>query len=174
MPPLPLIVHPPNFNMTLPIPSTSFLTIAIDPGVNGGVVWHYEGQVHAVKMPPTDFDVAALLVSLAGKSALVELFLELPPLYCGKNIPGSSIGKLMANYGVCYGAAAALGMKIHPVRPAIWMKAHPIGTKGELTTTQWKNKLKGRAAELYPDTAVTLATADALLLLDAGLRKAIN
>jgi hypothetical protein len=34
--------------------------------------------------------------------------------------------------------------------------------------------LKGRAAELYPDTAVTLATADALLLLDAGLRKAIN
>jgi hypothetical protein len=104
----------------------------------------------------------------------MEIFIELPPLFAGRNIPGSAIGKLMLNYGVCYGASAALGFKIHPVRPPIWQKAHTRGTKGELTTTQWKNKLKARAAELFPDLPVTLATADALLVLDAGLRGAIN
>ena len=150
------------------------LTIAIDPGVNGGVVWHLSGKTTAMRMPPTDFDTCALLADLSKRSNIVILYIELPPLFAGRNIPGSAIGKLMLNYGVCYGAAVALGMKIHPVRPPIWQKAHPVGTKGEQTTTQWKNKLKARASELFPDLPVTLATADALLILDAGLRGAIN
>lgn len=152
----------------------TFLTIAIDPGVNGGIVWHYNGRTEAVRMPPTDFDVANFLVTLSKFSPLVEIFIEMPPLFAGRNIPGSAIGKLMLNYGVCYGASAALGFKIHPVRPQTWQKAHPVGTKGDLTTTQWKNKLKARASELYPDTGVTLWSADALLILDAGLNKRIS
>jgi hypothetical protein len=125
-------------------------------------------------MPPTDFDTCSLLADLSKQSNIVELYIELPPLFAGRNIPGSAIGKLMLNYGVCYGAAVALGFKIHPVRPPIWQKAHPVGTKGEQTTTVWKNKLKARASELFPDLPVTLATADALLILDAALRGAIN
>jgi len=150
------------------------LTIAIDPGVNGGVAWHYNGKTTALRMPPTDFDTCQLLANLSKAQDLVEFYIELPPMYAGRNIPGSAIGKLMLNYGVCYGAAVALGFKVHPVRPPIWQKAHPVGTKGEQTTTQWKNKLKARASELYPDNHVTLATADALLILDAALRRAIN
>lgn len=150
------------------------LTIAIDPGVNGGVVWNHQGRTTAMRMPPTDFDTCALLADLSKRSGIVILYIELPPLFAGRNIPGSAIGKLMLNYGVCYGAAVALGFKIHPVRPPIWQKAHPVGTKGEQTTTVWKNKLKARASELFPDLPVTLATADALLILDAGLRGAIN
>jgi hypothetical protein len=153
---------------------SGILTIAIDPGVNGGVAWHYNGKTTALRMPPTDFDTCQLLANLSKGQDLVELFIELPPLFAGRNIPGSAIGKMMLNYGICYGAAVALGFKIHPVRPPIWQKAHPVGTKGELSTTEWKNKLKARAAELYPDNHVTLATADALLILDAGLRRAIN
>jgi len=150
------------------------LTIAIDPGVNGGVAWKLNGKVTAMRMPPTDFDVCDLLAKLEKCSRVVEIFIELPPLFAGRNIPGSAIGKLMLNYGVCYGASCALGFKIRTVRPPVWQKAHPVGTKGDLTTTQWKNKLKARAAELFPDLPVTLATADALLLLDAGLRNAVN
>lgn len=153
---------------------SDILIIAIDPGVNGGICWRNDGRVTAMRMPPTDFAIVELLVSVSKKAPIVELFIELPPLYAGRNIPGSAIGKMMMNYGVCYGAAVALGFKIHPVRPPIWQKAHPIGTKGEQSSTQWKNKLKARASELYPDLPVTLATADALLILDAGLRKAIN
>lgn len=150
------------------------LTIAIDPGVNGGVCWNFNGKTTAMRMPPTDFDTCTLLANLSKSSDIVILYIELPPLFAGRNIPGSAIGKLMLNYGVCYGAAVALGFKIHPVRPPIWQKAHPVGTKGDLTTTAWKNKLKARASELFPDLPVTLATADALLILDAGLRGAIN
>ena len=158
-----------------PPASSDLLIVAIDPGVNGGVAWRWEGKTYAVKMPPTDFDCVALLASLAELTTWVELYLEEPPLYAGKNIPGSAIGKLMFNTGVLYGAAIALRFKVHRVRPAIWMKAHPVGTKGELTTTEWKNKLKARASELYPDgVAVTLWSADALLILDAAVRRAIT
>jgi hypothetical protein len=80
----------------------------------------------------------------------------------------------MWNTGVLYGAAVAMGWKIHRIRPAIWQKAHTCGTKGELTTTQWKNKLKARAAELYPTVDVTLWNADALLIYDAATRRVIN
>lgn len=153
-------------------PST--ITIAIDPGVNGGIAWRKSGQTFAVHMPPNDFATVELLASLRDKEFITEIFIELPPLFAGRNIPGSAIGKLMCNYGVCYGASAALGFKIHPVRPPIWQKAHPVGTKGDRTTTQWKNILKARASELFPDLPVTLATADALLILEAGLRGAIN
>ena len=73
-----------------------------------------------------------------------------------------------------YGAAVCLGWKMHRVRPAIWQKAHTCGTKGERSTTEWKNVLKARAAELFPTVDVTLWNADALLILDAAKRGAIN
>jgi len=154
--------------------TNELIVVAVDPGQSGGIVWNELGKVHAVKMPPTDFDVVNLLALLACKSALVEIFLEEPPLYAGRNIPGSSVGKMMFNFGLIYGAAIALGWKVHRVRPQAWQKTHPVGTKGDLTTTEWKNKLKARASELFPDHAVTLATADALLIFNSAIRGVIN
>ena len=155
--------------------NNNLLIIAIDPGVNGGVAWRFEGKTFAVRMPPTEFDCVALLVTLSQLSGWVELYLEEPPLFVGKAIPSSAVGKLMFNTGVLYGAAIALKFKVHRVRPAIWMKTPPVGTKGDLTTTQWKNKLKARASELYPDgVPVTLWSADALLILDSATRNQIN
>jgi hypothetical protein len=156
-------------------PATNeFIRVAVDPGANGGVVWNEAGKIHAVRMPPTDFDVVDLLVRIGCKSALVELYVEEPPLFTGAKIPGSAVGKMMFNFGIIYGAAIALGWKVHRVRPQAWQKAHPVGTKGERSTTQWKNVLKARAAELYPDHSVTLATSDALLIYNAAARGAIN
>ena len=115
----------------------SSLIVAIDPGVNGGIVWSVNGDpVECAKMPGSDIEVCQLLADLSCKAKDAELFLEEPPLFAGKNIPGSAIGKLMWNTGVLYGAAVAMGWKIHRIRPAIWQKAHTRGTKGDLTTTQ--------------------------------------
>lgn len=150
------------------------LIVAIDPGVNGGIVWSTDGIVRSAKMPGTDVEVCQLLAELSTLAKDVELFLEEPPLFAGKNIPGSAIGKLMWNTGVLYGAAVAMGWRIHRIRPAAWLKAHTVGTKGDLTTTQWKNKLKARAAELFPTADVTLWNADALLIFDAATRRVIN
>jgi hypothetical protein len=151
------------------------LIVAIDPGVNGGLaLLDRDGLVTVQKMPETDIDVVSFLVEVSNTAKEIDCYLEEPPLYAGRNIPGSAIGKLMWNTGVLYGAAVCLGWKMHRVRPAIWQKAHPVGTKGDLTTTAWKNKLKARAAELFPTVDVTLWNADALLILDAARRGAIN
>jgi hypothetical protein len=150
--------------------------VAVDPGVSGGIVVYTpsEGTTEAHKMPTTDWDVVQLLKDINGNAGRVILYLEEPPLFAGKNIPGSAIGKLMWNTGVLYGCAVAHGWEVHRIRPAIWMKAHPVGTKGDRSTTEWKNVLKARAAELFPDQDVTLWNADALLILDAARRGAIN
>lgn len=151
------------------------LIVAIDPGVNGGLaLLDRDGVVQVQKMPGTDIDVVSFLVEVSNTAKEVDCYLEEPPLYAGRNIPGSAIGKLMWNTGVLYGAAVCLGWKMHRIRPAIWQKAHTCGTKGELSSTAWKNKLKARAAELFPTVDVTLWNADALLILDAAKRGAIN
>ena len=157
----------------------STLLVAIDPGVNGGIVTlrqHAEAEFPTIdchKMPGTEFGVCKLMADISTQAREVVLYLEEPPVYAGRNLPGYSIGKLMFNTGILYGAAIAMGMQVHRVRPQAWQKAHPVGTKGDLSTTAWKNKLKARAGELFPDIDVTLWNADALLLLDAARRKAI-
>lgn len=152
------------------------LLVAVDPGVSGAIVTYQQHLgLSSYNMPGTDWEVCKLVANISTQAGKVVLYLEEPPLYAGKNIPGSAIGKLMWNTGVLYGAAVACGWEVHRVRPAIWQKAHPVGTKGDLSTTAWKNKLKARAGELFgSDIKVTLANADALLILDAAKRGAIN
>lgn len=152
----------------------SMLAIACDPGANGGFAWTDSERTEAAPMPPTDADVAELLSHLATKAKDVTIYLEEPPLFTGRNIPGSAVGKLHHNFGLVLGISLACGFRVHRVRPQAWQKAHPVGTKGDKTTTAWKNVLKGRAQELFPDADVTLKTADALLILDAGVRGAFN
>jgi hypothetical protein len=150
------------------------LRIAVDPGQNGGVAYSFLGKTYAVKMPPTEFDVIALLKTLGKQSKLVELYLEEPSTGGWGKASVHSVGKLQFNVGVIYGAAICEGFKVHRVKPAIWMKTHPVGTKGDRTTTVWKNILKQRASELFPDHPVTLATCDALLILHAAARGEIK
>ena len=51
--------------------------------------------------------------------------------------------------------------------------AHGLGKKKD-HGKDWKNHLKAKALELYPNLDVTLVNADALLILDAARRGAIN
>jgi len=151
------------------------LYIACDPGASGGFAWTDSEATECAAMPPTLVDVIELLSHLSTKAKDVAMYLEEPPPFAGKLIPSSAAFKLGNNHGVVLGASIACGFKLHRVRPQTWMKAHPVGTKGDRTTTEWKNVLKGRAQELYPNVdGITLKTADALLILDAAVRGAIN
>jgi hypothetical protein len=61
--------------------------------VNGGIVWSFDGDpVECAKMPSSDIEVCQLLADLSCKAKDVSLYLEEPPLFAGKNIPGSAIG----------------------------------------------------------------------------------
>ena len=84
----------------------------------------------------------------------------------GNKQSGSSSIVYGRNYGFIEGVIQTLGIKLHSVRPQVWMKGMGLGTKGKLSKTEWKNKLKAEAQRLFPSESVTLDTADALLILE--------
>lgn len=155
------------------------ILVAIDPGVNGGIAWRNAGKIYAVKMPPNELACVEQLVAIFNQvrgnyNEWVELYLEDPPLFTGRLIPGSAVGKLHRNFGVLLGASYALGFKVKTVRPQDWQAAFDVGKKGKQSTSVWKNVLKSKAEEIYPDgVPVTLWSADALLLLDAATKKKV-
>ncbi len=78
------------------------------------------------------------------------------------------------NWGFIRGVLTALGYRIVLVGPKAWQKALSLGTATGMSKTEWKNKLKNRAEQLYPGIKVTLTTADALLILEAARRGLIG
>ncbi len=151
------------------------MVIAVDPGQSGGLVWSIDGDpIECIKMPGTDVEVCQLIAELSHKAKDVELFLEEPSVAgYGPKIPASSIARLAQNYGIIYGAAVAMGWRIHRIKPQAWQAAHSLGKKKD-HGKGWKAHLRARAAELYPTTDVFLWNADAILIYDAATRQAIN
>ena len=151
------------------------MIIAIDPGQQGGICWSIDGEpVTCQKMPPTDVEVCELIAELSCKVKDVELFLEEPSTAgYGPMIPAASIARLAQNFGILYGAAVAMGWRIHRIKPQAWQSAHSLGKKKD-HGKGWKTHLRARAAELFPTVDVYLWNADSLLIYDAATRRAIN
>jgi hypothetical protein len=140
--------------------------IAIDPGKNGGIaVFSIDRNmlIEVVKMPETPMDILTFL-SFFSKNSIC---------YIEKvgGIPGQGGASSMFNFGKGFGhlEMALLCRKIPTteVTPQKWQKALQLGTKGHKSTSQWKNKLKAKAQQLYPKVPkITLAISDALLILE--------
>lgn len=148
--------------------------VGIDPGdKHGGIAVVYEksdGLINTFNMPLTYPDIFNLLKILKYTSGGdIVCYLE----DVGKGIPGQS-SKVTANFGRHNGhlemALYALEIPTVKVTPAKWMKfySNQVGTKGNLSKTEWKNKLKGLAQTLYPSEKITLATSDAILIAHYG------
>jgi len=148
--------------------------VAIDPGVGGGIAYvDTDGSVHALPMPETLHDLDTQLSILCQHRpgvgwAWTTVFLEELPKFAGK-MSGSSIGTMFRNYGRIEGVLAAYGARIEYLPPKKWQAALGLGDK-KTHGPRWKAHLKGRAQALYPNLSVTLKTADALLILEAGLK----
>ena len=156
--------------------------IAIDPGVGGGIAYvDTDGSVHALPMPTTLHDLQEQISILCtqyddygggcnGKPVAAEptVFLEELPKFAGK-MSGSSMATMFRNYGRIEGILAAYGARIEYLPPKKWQQALGLGEK-KTHGNRWKAHLKGRAQALYPQLSVTLKTADALLILEAGLK----
>lgn len=140
--------------------------IGIDPGTNGAIAVFSitKGElIEAFKMPETPTD---LLHSLSLYSKNSEVYLE----QVG-GLPGMG-GSAMFNFGKGYGhlemALISLKMPYVTVTPQKWQKFFQLGTKGKSSNTEWKNKLKAKSQQLFPKLKITLATADALLIMRYG------
>lgn len=150
------------------------LTIAIDPGRSGGIaVRDPGGRIAAHAMPETDADLLDLLrETIAGArregwqpSALVEKVGG----FIGTGQPGSAMFTFGQGYGFVLGVLMALEVPVRLVRPQQWQAALQLGRAGDHDSKPaWKRHLRAEAARRFPQQKVTLATADALLLLDAA------
>jgi len=76
----------------------------------------------------------------------------------------SSGGKFMRNKGLLEGFLMALKIPYKKVSPQRWVKHYGMKKDPLETKTQWKNKLRQRAQELFPDVKIQAETADAILL----------
>lgn len=143
--------------------------IGIDPGQHGGIaVLLADGTVVEVcKMPSTPRDLYDFLSQYSKDSFCV--------LERVGGMPGNG-GSAMFNFGKGYGhlqmALVALGIPTEDVTPNKWEKTYQLGTCGKFTKTEWKNRLKAKAQQLFPQLGkkITLATCDALLIAEYGRR----
>lgn len=147
--------------------------IAIDPGVGGGIAYiDTDGSTHALPMPETLHDLGLQLMILCDppcetvKPGDITVFLEELPKFAGK-MSGSSMATMFRNYGRIEGLLAAYQVRIEYLPPKKWQTCLGLGDK-KAHGNRWKAHLKGRAQALYPNLSVTLKTADALLILEAG------
>ena len=87
-------------------------------------------------------------------------------MYRGKmNLRSTAV--LFRNFGQIEGVLAALKCRVEYLKPDWWQKQLRLGKSAD-HGDRWKAHLKGRAQALFPKLDVTLKTADALLILEAG------
>lgn len=141
--------------------------LAIDPGANGGLAWlDQHGLPHCTPMPDTAGDIVDQIMALKFGGEPLAVMEEVSG-YAGNGHPGSGMFKFGRNFGVIEGVLMALGFRLLLVRPQKWQKHFSLGTSSSCCgKTEWKNKLKAEAQRRFPSIKVTLATADALLILD--------
>ena len=163
------------------------ILIAIDPGASGGIAIAYgagaygEGaRMDVIPMPETEGDVRDVLAEvreIADREgwAVTAVMEEVGGYVGGGGQPGSAMFKFGRGFGFLLGVLAALKIRTELVRPQKWQGALSLGTsKAHATKVAWKNHLKGKAQKLFPQIKVTLATADALLLMEYARPKSFS
>jgi len=145
--------------------------IGIDPGLNGGIAVIDESHrvVEVVSMPQTPMDILDFFRKYEKDSVA---YME----DVGRGMPGQS-SKATATFARHNGhlemALLALGIRTFKMTPQKWEKMYQLGKSSEYSKNEWKNRLKAKAQELFPDLGkkVTLKTCDALLIALYGLRQ---
>lgn len=143
--------------------------VCIDPGAKGGYVIRFgDGKIVSGKLA----DIMDEMDIIRAQPDVLVVIEKVPP-FVGRMIPSSASFKLGYSFGWCVGIMSPFRTVL--VRPQDWQATVGVGTRGKMTTTQWKNKLKDEARRLFPqqasDGSITLDTADAFLLLEHAMRE---
>jgi hypothetical protein len=177
------------------------LIIAIDPGANGSIVAAYadflrpgQREIHTFPTYPIPEKLRDLYEVLNDQLGFGEwgnmvAYLEHNTGFMagikrktadGGEETGGVSPKAMYSFGRNTGhiemALIALSIPVCRVTPIKWQNAAGVTTakKRLMTPAQWKNHLKAIAQERFPRTKVTLANADALLMLDAACNRGMK
>jgi hypothetical protein len=144
---------------------------AFDPGKGGGVSWRdAQGSFQALALPKVPKDLVRLIETINPTDSIIETVGG----YIGDD--EKSKGSRMFQFGYYAGAPywilLTLGKRVRFVTPQRWQRALNLGARQHYGD-KWKNHLKTVASDRFPSITVSLATADALLMLDAMLRQLI-
>lgn len=175
---MPVKPHNPDYAKTKIKPC---IYLGLDPGASGGIARLDEHRLVVQSLENmTTADIWEYVRGFSpqstalGKDGYRPVFaiLERVGGYAGEAQPGSR----MFNFGVTYGqllmALVAAGIPFEQITPGVWQKGVgiPPRKKGE-SKTDFKNRLKARAQELFPGVKVTLNVADAILIAEYNRRK---
>jgi len=153
------------------------MLIGIDPGKSGGIAVLYDsGKIIAEPMPGTLRDIwcafneeRAVYGDGEPCFAVIERVHAMPKQGVASTFAfGRGVGHLEM-------ALTAADVPYESVSPRVWQKGLGIQPKPKAWgKTQWKNHLREHAQRLYPEQRITLATADALLLLEYARRTVVR
>ena len=145
--------------------------LGIDPGASGGIAcWSHDEPIRAWAMPATEGDQIELIRGLIGPGGAVA-FVEQVGGFTGKGQPGSAMFKFGRSFGFTLGVLQTLDVRVELVLPQKWQKPLGLGTASSCASrSEWKAKLRACAQRLHPKLKPTLATADAILILEFGLK----
>lgn len=169
--------------------SLDFTPVCIDPGANGSIaVFSRKASLlpNLFKIPESLDGLCEIVRRIVGSYPNPKAFLEhntgfMAGIKSSTNAQGEeqSAGvspKAMFSFGRNTGhlemALIANDIPVCRVTPIKWQNAALVSTpkKRLMTAAQWKNHLKAEAQRRFPAVKVTLANADALLILDAVLK----
>ncbi len=161
------------------------LFVGIDPGKSGGIalIDSEDGTVTTWKMPGTEQDVLDVLKDCLVQGAVFCALEKVGPMpmpgkkcpLCKKK-PSQGVGSTF-KFGVGYGglrmACTAAGLRWDAVAATKWCAEVGLHRKKGESTTDWKNRHKALAQQLFPKAKkITHAVADALLLAEYARRTA--
>lgn len=140
------------------------LYIGLDLGANGGVViLTSDGTVKEVfKNPNTVSDWIEKLEKYKTEHCfcITERVHSMP----------KNGGKANFTFGFTCGVALSLlevnQIPFQEVTPQTWIKTYMMKKEKTETSTQWKNRLKNKAKQLFPKENITLWNADAFLIAE--------
>ena len=138
--------------------------IGVDPGMSGSICSiDSEGTpcvVTKTDKPYKEIWDKLWWYGLEDSEAVVELVHSMP------NQGVASTFKFGESFGMLLGLMTASNIPYVKVRPSVWCKEFGLKRKEGEPNTDWKNRHKQLALELFPDADVTHATADALLIAE--------
>lgn len=147
-----------------PVSKTLESYLGIDPGKSGGMAVLHGPDVDAVAMPKTEGDILHWILACNYNYRSIAV-IEKVSGFIGQGHPGSAMFNFGCGYGGLRMALLASAIPFEETAPRRWQKAMGIPPRKRAESkTQWKNRLKARAQQLFPGIDVTLSTADALLI----------
>jgi len=137
-------------------------SLGLDLGSNGGVVVLGESSevIEVFKTPETVTDWIEKLSKYADKNCMciTEKCHSRPTNGAKANFTfGRTVGITLTLVEVC-------SIPFHEVTPQQWMKYFMMKKEKTESLTEWKNRLKNKAQQLFPKEKVTLWNADAFLI----------